>query len=142
MKERAWENIASVLVTLETSHADRSWSKDFAIENTPYILVTPDTSHVDRSWLNDCILLNIKLISVTPDTFHDPIGPFGPAGQSPMGDSPMHKPTASRSSVLLRGANAVVPTTTKALSAMIHTRVLEVQCVSQLSCDGLTRAMS
>ena len=51
---------------------------------------------------------------MTADTSHDPIGPFGLAGQMPTGDSLMHASIASRSSVPLWGANAAVAATTKA----------------------------
>ena len=117
-----------MLVTADTSHADRSWLKDCTLQNIPCMSVTADTSHADRSWLKDSASLNIKLISVTADTSHDPIGPFGLAGQMPAGDSLMHASIASWSSVLLWGANTAVTATTNAfgvgaLTAMIHTRV-------------------
>ena len=77
------------------------------------MLVTADTSHADRSWLKDWAPQNIELMSVTADTSHDPIGPRGTAEQFPTGDSSRHVSTASWSSVLFWGANAAVTATTK-----------------------------
>ena len=71
------------------------------------MLVTADTSHADMSWLKDCAYANIPYMLVTADTSHDPIGPCAPAEQLPTGDSLMHAPTASWSSILLWGANTV-----------------------------------
>ena len=89
--------------------------------------VTADTFHADRSWLKDCFPLNNDLISVMADTSHDPMGPCGPAKQSPTGDSLMHKPKASLSSVLFWGANVAVAAASKAfgigtLRVVVHTR--------------------
>ena len=79
------------------------------------MLVTADTSHFDRSWLKYCARKNILLMSVTADTSHDPIGPFGPAGQSPeyhggpgCDDRLKHATAAALSSALFWGANAAV----------------------------------
>ena len=45
---------------------------------------------------------------VTADTSHDPIGPYGPAEQSPSVDSVMHRSTAALSSAVVWGANAAL----------------------------------
>ena len=108
-----------MLVTADTSHNDRSWLKECALANIPYMLVTADTSQGEMLWLKDCASLNIKLISVTPETSHDPIGPCGPAGQLPTGDSWRHASTAPSSSVLSRGANAVVIPTTNTFGVRV-----------------------
>ena len=52
-KDDAPENISSILVTLETSHLERSLLNDLAEKNMSSMLVTLDTSHLDRSPLND-----------------------------------------------------------------------------------------
>ena len=107
------------------------------------MLVTADTSHADRSCLKDCALLNIKLISVTADTSHDPIGPCGPAEQLPTGDNLMHASTASWSSVLFRGANAAVTPTRKSFTFRVlrgcrcaHGRGLGVYFISRVVSDS------
>ena len=46
-------NISPMLVTLETSHLERSALNDDAKENIWYIVVTLDTSHLEISPLND-----------------------------------------------------------------------------------------
>ena len=53
-KDVALWNIMDMSVTVETSHADRSWLKARAPLNIIRMLVTRDTSHADRSWLKDC----------------------------------------------------------------------------------------
>jgi len=42
-----------MLVTLDTSHFERSPLNDFADWNMPSMVVTLDTSHLERSPLND-----------------------------------------------------------------------------------------
>jgi len=57
--QRVWENalaplnMRSMLVTLDTSHFERSPLNDFADWNMPSMVVTLDTSHLERSPLND-----------------------------------------------------------------------------------------
>ena len=58
------------------------------------MLVTLDTSHFDRSPLKEVAPRNISSISVTLDTSHDPIGPVGPCAQLPTGELSMHASTA------------------------------------------------
>ena len=50
-------------------------------------------------------------MSVTADTSHKPIGPFGPAEQSPTDDSFMHSSTAALSAFLFWGVDAAVTVT-------------------------------
>jgi len=40
-----------MVVTADTSHAERSWLKALAPANTPYMLVTAETFHAEISWL-------------------------------------------------------------------------------------------
>ena len=96
------------------------------------MLVTADTSHADKSWLKECALSNISYMLVTADTSHDPIGPFGPAEQLPTGDSLMHAPTAPWSSVLLRGANAVATPTAKTSRVLLVTVLPGAYFISRL----------
>merc|ERR1712159_811343 len=58
--------------------------------------------------LNNFALRNISLISVTRNTSHSPIGPCGPLGQSPFGQSFRCASTARLSSALDRGENTGV----------------------------------
>ena len=71
------------------------------------MLVTLDTSHLERSPLNDDTEVNMPCISVTAETSQDAIGPSGPLEQS-VGDSLMHFAMAALSSSLEKGENAVV----------------------------------
>ena len=59
-----------------------------------YMLVTLDTSHLERSPSNDDALENIWRMSVTADTSQDTIGPCDPWEQS-VGDSFRHSATAA-----------------------------------------------
>ena len=70
-----------------------------------FMLVTLDTSHLERSPLNDGAENN-KPISVTAETSQDPIGPCGPLEQS-VGDSWRHCTMAACSSALEYGENPV-----------------------------------
>ena len=91
--------------------------------------VTADTSHADRSWLKDCALANTPCMLVTANTFHDPIGPCGPAEQSPSVDSFMHCLTAALSSAVFWGANA-------ALAMGIVKMVMEMSELQGLAGEG------
>ena len=48
-------NMKSMMVTLDTSHLERSPLKDEAELNMPRMVVTFDTAHLDRSPLNDVV---------------------------------------------------------------------------------------
>ena len=52
-KDEARLNILHMLVTLDTSHFERSALKDVTPENMERMSVTLDTSHSERSALND-----------------------------------------------------------------------------------------
>ena len=52
-KDDAPANICFMLVTLDTSHVERSPLNDDAESNMPTMSVTPDTSHLDMSLFND-----------------------------------------------------------------------------------------
>ena len=52
-KDDAPEKISSMLVTLDTSHLERSLLNSDAAANMPAMLVTLDTSHLEMSPLND-----------------------------------------------------------------------------------------
>ena len=119
LKDCALLNIPAMLVTAETSHAERSWLKEWASKNIPYIKVTADTFHADKSWLKDCARKNMLFVSLTADTSHDPIGRCGPAEQLPTGDSLRHASTEFLSSALFRGANTVVTPTRKAFAVRV-----------------------
>ena len=69
------------------------------------MLVTLDTSHFDRSLLKELAPENIKSISVTPATSQDSIGPCEPLAQSPIAESLMHAVTAALSWDLVFGEN-------------------------------------
>ena len=45
--------MSPMLVTLDTSHLDRSALNEDALRNIPGMRFTLDTSHLDRSALND-----------------------------------------------------------------------------------------
>ena len=62
-------NILSILVTLDTSHLERSPLKD-VLENIPAMSVTLDTSHLERSPLNDVASMNIPAMLATFETSH------------------------------------------------------------------------
>ena len=62
-------NIRSMVVTLDTSHLDRSPLNDDARLNIESMVVTLDTSHLDRSLLN-VAYVNILSMLVTLDTSH------------------------------------------------------------------------
>ena len=47
------ENMAHMVVTLETSHLERSPLNDFALSNIYTMAVALDTSHLEMSLLND-----------------------------------------------------------------------------------------
>ena len=79
-----------MVVTAETSHLDRSPLNLDARENVLAMLVTADTSHLDRSWSNLDVFENILNMLLTADTSQFPIGPCGPLGQSPIGDTLRH----------------------------------------------------
>ena len=64
------ENIACILVTAETSHADRFAWINFAFSNIELISVTAETSHTATPPPLNPELENIALILVTDDTFH------------------------------------------------------------------------
>ena len=53
LKEDAPWNMESILLTLDTSHFDRSPLNDVALKNITPMSLTLDTSHLDRSPLND-----------------------------------------------------------------------------------------
>ena len=80
----------SILVTLDTSHFDRSPLKDVAPRNIEFIFVTLDTSHLEMSPLNDFLSWNKMLMSVILDTSHSPIGPCEPSEQAPLGPTLRH----------------------------------------------------
>ena len=87
-------NIASIHVTLDTSHEDRSQLNDEAPPNIPYIFVTLDTSHGDRSPLNAKASQNIDFMDVTLDTSHLEMSSLnfstaGPIGASALNNSLM-----------------------------------------------------
>ena len=114
-KDDAPENISSMLVTLDTSHLERSLLNDDAEANMPIMLVVLDTSHLERSPLNLSApgtrsLLASKnnwCISVTAETSQDPIGPCGPLEQS-KSDAFRHSTMAAWSSTFDFGAQALV----------------------------------
>ena len=92
-----------MLVTLDTSHLERSPLKDDVEWNMPRMVVTLDTSHLEMSPLNlsaprTASGLNNSFISVTAETSHAPIGPCGPLEQSL--DSCRHSAMAAWSSAL------------------------------------------
>ena len=69
LNDIAAKNISDMLVTLDTSHPERSPLNDVADANISDMLVTLDTSHFKRSPLND-VPMNILDIVVTLDTSH------------------------------------------------------------------------
>ena len=69
-KDNAPENIASMVVTLETSHLETSLLKDVAEANILAMLVTLETSHLDISPLNNDAKENMFLMLVTLETSH------------------------------------------------------------------------
>ena len=106
LKLEALSNMPAMLVTADTSHFDRSWLKAEVKWNIFAILVTADTSHCDRSWLKLEALLNNPLISATPETFHAWIDPYETSEQSPTSDSLIHSEKAAMSSSFDCGLNA------------------------------------
>ena len=105
-----------MLVTLETSHLERSPLNVDAWANMRRMLVTLDTSQLEISPLNliapgrgglNFASKNNWPMSVTADTSHDPIGPYGPLEQS-VGDSCRQSEMAAWSSALDLGAHPVV----------------------------------
>ena len=72
----ASENIACIVVTLDTCHLEMSTLNDVAEANIPSMLVTRDTSHLDRSTLNDDAEWNIADMVVTLDTSHLDMSPL------------------------------------------------------------------
>ena len=107
LNENAELNIPYISVTLDTSHFEMSPLKEFAPANMAYILVTLDTSHFEMSPLNDVAELNVRLISVTVETSQDPMGPWGPLEQS-VGARFRHSFIAALNSSLDLGAHAMV----------------------------------
>ena len=69
-KDDAPLNMMFIMVTLDTSHLERSPLNDDAEANMPIMLVTLDTSHLEMSALNDDAKLNMPAIDVTLDTSH------------------------------------------------------------------------
>ncbi len=59
-----------MLVTLETSHSEMSWSKADANLNISCMLVTLETSHKEMFWLNAIAEMNIPYMLVTFETSH------------------------------------------------------------------------
>merc|ERR1719201_2227563 len=71
-----------MIVTLETSHFERSWLNLDAELNMVAMVVTLDTSHLERSPLNDDAVKNKLSILVTLDTSHlerSPLNVFAPS---------------------------------------------------------------
>ena len=100
----------SMVVTLDTSHPERSLLNDDAEWNMESMLATLDTSHLEISLLNDdaagtISLLNKLFMSVTAETSHDPICPCGPLEQSE--DSFRHSRMAAWSSALDFGVHSL-----------------------------------
>merc|ERR1719201_2903730 len=75
-KDFAPWNMESILVTLDTSHLERSALNDEAPLNMESILVTLDTTHLEMSPLNDAALVNISCMMVTLDTPHFEMSPL------------------------------------------------------------------
>ena len=69
-KDDAPENMPSMVITLDTSHAEMSPLNDVAEWNMMRMLVTLDTSHLEMSQLNASAWKNISSMSVTLDTSH------------------------------------------------------------------------
>ena len=59
VKDDAPANICFMLVTLDTSHFERSPLNDDAKANMVSILITPETSHFERSPSNDNAAVNM-----------------------------------------------------------------------------------
>ena len=116
-----------MLVTLDTSHFDRSPLNATAPENIWDIVVALDRSHFETSPLNEVAPQNIPDMSVVLDTSHDPIGPFGPRAQSPTGEIVMHASTAVLSSARDREINT-------AAAAVEGVCITIVYCRSALRC--------
>ena len=94
------------LSAVEANHApQRVRANDEAPLNIPAMLVTLDTSHFERSALNGDADKNMPAMSVTLDTSHEPIGPRGPLEQS--ADCLRHSAIAARRSTLVFGAHTV-----------------------------------
>ena len=113
-----------MLVTLDTSHFERSPLNDVARENMLLISITLDTSHFERSPLNDFASVNNWEISVTVATSHSAIGPCGPLVQSLFEIHEVdfrHASTALLSSVLDCGESAEVGDRALALDRNIGT---------------------
>ena len=96
-----------MLTTCDTSHFDRSWSKDIASLNILSISETLDTSHLDMSWLKDVAPWNSKFMSVICDTSHSPMGPLS-VEQSAVGDWRRHKRKFCLSSAAVFGENVAM----------------------------------
>ena len=62
------ENMSSMFVAVDTSHLERSPLNDDAEENMPHMYITLDTSHLERSALNDDAEKNMPFMLVTLDT--------------------------------------------------------------------------
>ena len=112
-----------ILVTRDTSHLDRSWSKDIASLNILFISVTLDTFHLDMSWLKDGAPQNSKFMSVICETSHSPIGPLSEE-QSTDGDSRWHNINVCLSSAVVFGENVAM-----VVAEEVPVEVLSVQVV-------------
>ena len=99
----------SMLITLDTSHFERSPLNDDAEVNMKSISVALDTFQREMSPLNLSASGsgNNELISVTAETSQAPSGPCGPLEQS-VGDDFRHSTMAALSSVSDRGVHPVV----------------------------------
>ena len=91
------------------------------------MLVTDETSHADKPELNNVAPENMRCMLVMADTFHDEIGPFKSSLQSPTGEIFTHSTMAVLRVSSVCGAKTAATNATKGfyfgvLSAMVRTR--------------------
>ena len=70
VKDDAFMNISSIMLTRDTSHFEMSILNDFAPINMAGVCCTFDTSHSEMSLLNTRVNENMRVMSFTFDTSH------------------------------------------------------------------------